>query len=130
MSRHKTGYVISYHGILCHDYRGIPTPTCMSIYSFDIIMQKELKEYFHTVFQMHIQRQFFAIGVQLEPTYVWSFKWLAKFMLCLFLYYHIQENTLYMKCFEEKIFAVSCPEVVMCGNLLICSAVFHKSLVI
>ena len=31
MSRHKTGYIISYHGILCHDmsyvdhdYRGIP----------------------------------------------------------------------------------------------------------
>ena len=24
MSRHKTGYVISYHGILCHDYCGIP----------------------------------------------------------------------------------------------------------
>ena len=24
MSRHKTGYVISYHGILCHDYHGIP----------------------------------------------------------------------------------------------------------
>ena len=30
MSQHKTGYVISYHGILsqyviCHDYRGIPS---------------------------------------------------------------------------------------------------------
>ena len=24
MSQHKEAYVISYHGALCHDYRGIP----------------------------------------------------------------------------------------------------------
>ena len=30
MSRHKTGYVISYHGILCHDYRGILIHGCLS----------------------------------------------------------------------------------------------------
>ena len=32
MSRHKTGYVILYHGILRHDYRGIPM---MDIAKFD-----------------------------------------------------------------------------------------------
>ena len=26
MSRHKEAYVMSYHGALCHDYRGIPSP--------------------------------------------------------------------------------------------------------
>ena len=24
MSQHRKAYVISYHGVLCHDYRGIP----------------------------------------------------------------------------------------------------------
>ena len=33
MSRHKTGYVISYHGILCHDYRGIPNTRVLILHN-------------------------------------------------------------------------------------------------
>ena len=43
MSRHKTGYVISYHGILCHDMSYVTTIAASLLYG--ITNHNELQRY-------------------------------------------------------------------------------------
>ena len=40
MSQHKTGYVISYHGILCHDMLYVTTIAASLLCTWNSLMQK------------------------------------------------------------------------------------------
>ena len=42
MSRHKTSYVISYHGILCHDMSYVTTIAASLVYMNYIIASSQL----------------------------------------------------------------------------------------